>query len=113
MHAKFRQFISEQMTVDDMPNQEFQIIAQHLGIEASVQILELMAGMWMSVPKTWNMKIAERYVRENYDGGNVRQLVLETGLSMTTIYKLLNEKANTANQSTLFDAIDGEKGNDD
>lgn len=103
MHDKFRKFINEKMAVEDMPNEDFRLIASELGVDFAVQLLELMAGMWLTVPKCWNQKVAARYVKENFNGENVRNLVIETGLSQSKIYRILNEKYNAENQMTLED----------
>ncbi|MGI6394526.1 MAG: hypothetical protein ACOX2F_07345 [bacterium] len=104
MHPKFRKFIENNMTVDDMPNDTLKMIAEHIGIEATVKLLELMQGAWMSIPRNWNQKIAKRYVRENYSG-DAKAMVYETGISRSKIYEILNERANPGLRQVGLDEL--------
>ena len=104
VHPKFRKFIENNMTVDDMPNDTLKMIAEHIGIEATVKLLELMQGAWMSIPRNWNQKIAKRYVRENYSG-DAKAMVYETGISRSKIYEILNKRANPGLRQVGLDEL--------
>ena len=112
MHTKFRKYIEENITADDMPNDTLKMIAEHIGTEATVKLLELMQGAWISIPRNWNQKIAERYVRENYNG-DAKAMIYETGISRSKIYEILNEKANPGlKQINLDELINGKEEED-
>ena len=112
MHTKFRKYIEENITADDMPNDTLKMIAEHIGTEATVKLLELMQGAWISIPRNWNQKIAERYVREN-NNGDAKAMIYETGISRSKIYEILNEKANPGlKQINLDELINGKEEED-
>jgi len=63
-------------------------------------------SMSLYIPESSINKARERYIADNYDGGNVKQLSQVVGFSERHVWRILNKKMNPLRQSTLFDQIE-------
>ena len=83
----------ESLSVDDLPNEGLQYIANACGIEIAKALIMHCAGMSFQIPVRPSRDSAKRYIEIHYDGANVRALAKETGMSCRFVYKVLREKS--------------------
>lgn len=80
------------LTIDDMPNTDMELVAHSCGIEVAARLLAELPGLSISVPKTGLRKVINRYIAEEYDGNNVKELALECSVSIRHVYNIINKK---------------------
>jgi Mor family transcriptional regulator len=80
----------EIIVFDDLPNEDMRAIASICGIEVVLKLMEHMPGLIINVPKNGMKKVKERYIIDNYDGHNVKELALICGVSLRHIYNVVN-----------------------
>ena len=61
--------------------------------------------MSLYIPENSINKARERYIADNYDDGNVKQLSQVVGFSERHIWRILNKTMKLLRQSTFFDQI--------
>lgn len=83
----------EDITLEDLPNQDLQIIASTLGMDIAIKILVALSGFSFAVPSYSIMHLKKRYVLKNYDGTKISRFKLakECGLSERTIFRIYKE----------------------
>lgn len=77
--------------LEDLPL-EMQEIAQNCGMESVMMIIEKYKSMSLYVPKNLLDKAKARFIAENYNGANMRDLVRTLDLSERQIRRILSSK---------------------
>lgn len=80
----------EIMIFEDLPNEDMRAIANICGIEVVLKLMEHMPGLIVNVPKNGMKKVKERYIVDNYNGHNVKELALICSVSLRHVYNVLN-----------------------
>lgn len=78
------------LTIDEMPNEDLRLVARKCGVEVANQLIIHLQGVSIHVPRRALKKATEKYIRENYDGHNVKELALACGFSVRHVYGVLN-----------------------
>lgn len=82
------QEILAEVRPDDL-NEDMASLAELVGMESTLKIMESFSGVGLYVPKGGLKKTIERYILDNYDGTNARKLALRTGMTERFVYSLL------------------------
>jgi Mor family transcriptional regulator len=80
------------LTIDDLPNEDLVLVAKSCGIEVATQLMVNLQGLTISIPRSAMRKIICKYISENYNGKNVKQLALECGVSTRYVYCVIQKK---------------------
>ncbi len=89
MRQRFLEFVKQQ-PLDKIPNYDMRVVAQVIGIEKLVELLEVFGGTTVTFPKYVFKEMAKEYVRQHRHR-TPRDLAMDTGLSQSTIYTWLRE----------------------
>ena len=102
-----REFI-EKMTIDDLPGGDIRIVAERCGLDVALKLLWECDGMQLYISKTAKSQIVRKYICDNYDGKNSKQLAVETGYSEPHIYNILknNPKNKKKAKEEPFEQMD-------
>ena len=79
------------ITIEDMPTSDMEIVANICGLKAAVNLMESFAGSQLNVPKLWYKGLIERRIIKEYDGHNINRLTQRYGVSRAYVYKILQE----------------------
>jgi len=66
----------ESLTSDDMPTEDTRLIADNLGVEATLILMNKLSGMNFTIPINGLNKIRNKYICDNYDGTKKSRLIL-------------------------------------
>lgn len=82
----------ENVTAEDMPNDDLKFIAENAGIKSALILILLLPGLTVNIPKNALRKLKERYILNEYDGTKltINKLTVECGLSQRYVYNLIN-----------------------
>jgi Mor family transcriptional regulator len=83
----------ETLSVEDLPNEGLQYIANTCGMDIAKLLITHCAGMHFDIPLRPNRNAAKRHIELNYDGRNAKTLAREIGMSECFVYKVLREKS--------------------
>ena len=79
------------MQVEDLAD-VYMEIADKIGIEAAVAIHEMFKGQQIMFPqKLYSKEYIYCYIRENYNGRNVRELAKKFGYSNRRVRQIIND----------------------
>lgn len=79
------------MQVEDLAD-VYMEIANKIGVDAAVAIHEMFRGQQILFPqKLYNKEYIYSYIKENYNGRNVRELAKMFGYSDRRVRQILNE----------------------
>lgn len=79
------------MQVEDLAD-VYMEIADKIGIEAAVAIHEMFKGQQIMFPqKLYSKEYIYCYIRENYNGRNVRELAKKFGYSDRRVRQIIND----------------------
>lgn len=79
------------ITIEDMPTSDMEIVAHVCGLEAAVLLMRSFAGSQLNVPKLWYKGLIARKIIKEYDGNNIHRLTQRYGVSRAYVYKILQE----------------------
>lgn len=81
------------VTIEDMPNDDLKYIAQNAGLKAAMALILLTPGLTVTIPKNALRSLKERHIINEYDGTKLtlNRLVVECNLSQRQVYKILEE----------------------
>ena len=79
------------MQVEDLAD-VYMEIADKIGVEAAVAIHEMFKGQQIMFPqKLYSKEYVYSYIKENYNGRNVRELAKKFGYSDRRVRQIINE----------------------
>ena len=83
----------ENVTPDDMPNDDLKYVAYNAGLKQALILIFLLPGLSLYIPKLGLKRLKENYIIKNYDGRRttINRLAIECNLSQRHIYKIINK----------------------
>ena len=79
------------MQVEDLAD-VYMEIADKIGVDAAIAIHEMFKGQQIMFPqKLYNKEYIHCYIKENYNGRNVRELAKKFGYSDRRVRQIINE----------------------
>ena len=83
----------ENLTADDMPTDDTRLIADYVGVEVVLILMNKLPGMGFTIPKNGLNRIRNKYICENYDGTKKSRLILglECRISEGYIRRLISK----------------------
>ncbi len=76
---------------EDLYSEDLKLIADILGPEAAFVLVLKLGGVQLSIPKRGLNRAIQRYIRENFTGGNVRQLAVKCGVTAGFVYSCISK----------------------
>ena len=79
------------ITMDNLPNEDLNIVATIIGLDATIKLMCELPGILISVPKNATLPAKIAYIMEVYDGTKKSRLKLakECDLSENYIYRVV------------------------
>ena len=74
------------LTVEDMPNEELKLIAEYLGIETALDLIENFPGININIPKNAFRRLMKEYIKKKYNGTRASQINLALECGVTAQY---------------------------
>lgn len=97
----------ENVTEDDMPNDELKYLACILGIPATLELIDQAPGIIINIPKNAFKLLKDKYILNNYDGTKLCMVKMAIELNVTEryIYRILKThgKRDAFKQIRLFE----------
>lgn len=87
----------EKLTFEDLPNSDMKLIADLCGLDVATRLMTELPGLSINIPKEGLRKLKNRYIADQYDGSNAKQLAVECGVSIRHIYNLARKKRSEIN----------------
>lgn len=80
--------------LEDIKNPAMAELAELVGIEAMMKIVETYSGSALYIPKTESVlaAIRDRHIREEFDGTNGHKLAIRYNVSDSWVLRVVNEK---------------------
>jgi len=76
------------MTVSDFPN-HLQTVVEAIGIAAVKTLIVKCPGQTIYIPKTINSSYNARYIKENFNGENYKEIADHLGITERSVYRCL------------------------
>jgi Mor family transcriptional regulator len=74
------------------------ILAELIGLENVIKIMETFAGLQITVPKNWKKVVMINFIKENAHKMSAKELAKKTGFSLGHIRYLVRVEANKHNR---------------
>lgn len=83
----------DNLTEEDMPNEELKVIASLCGVETAIALMKNIPGVMVCIPSKSLIKLRNKYICKKYDGKkkSIIELSRELGLSERAIYDILKK----------------------
>jgi len=82
--------IVKNMTEEDMPNEDMKLVCDAIGLEATIKLMDSLAGCQLNIPKGWGRVAALRYIKGNMNL-SAKKLAVHTDLSSGHVYQIMKE----------------------
>lgn len=94
------------MRMEDIKSLAMAELAELVGIEAMMRIVEAYSGSVLYIPKMESVlaPIRDRHIREEYDGTNAHKLAIRYNVSDSWVNRIANEKQ-IFGQTNMFDGL--------
>ena len=78
------------LTSQDMPNEDLQLVAECCGMETAIRLLQEMGGVTLNIPKLGGKRLYRRYIKEVCDGSvtSMRRIALHLGVTQSYVEKI-------------------------
>lgn len=95
---------AQDMRMEDIKSPAMADLAELIGIEAMMKIVETFSGSMLYIPKVESVlaPIRDRHIREEFDGTNSRRLALRYNVSESWVFRVANEKQ-VFGQTSMFE----------
>lgn len=95
---------AQDMRMEDIKSPAMADLAELIGIEAMMKIVEMYSGSVLYIPKMESVlaAIRDRHIREEFDGTNSRRLALRYNVSESWVFRVANEKQ-VFGQTSMFE----------
>lgn len=90
--AKRKTVEAERISIEDMPNDDMRLVAETIGIEHAVALMQHLSGLSIYIPKNSMKRIYRRIIKTRCNGSNARRLAVELGLTESYVRTVANEK---------------------
>jgi Mor family transcriptional regulator len=99
--------IKNELTMDDMPNESFVMLAEYCGLDVAASVLENMPGLTIFVPANGFKKFYNRIILKEFDGTtmSIKRLALKYKTTEGNIREILKNnrvEAPVSGQIGLF-----------
>jgi Mor family transcriptional regulator len=74
------------ITKADLPNVELKLVADIIGMETTINLMEELAGTFINFPKTALNKCRNQFICEEYDGSKESRMALAKKFGVTERY---------------------------
>ena len=83
----------ENITADDMPNDDLRFIAEKAGLKSALALIFFTPGLNVSIPKTAFKQLKDKYILNNYRGDkySMNELSVKCSVSQRYIYRLIKD----------------------
>ena len=83
----------EELTIEDLPNQDLQIIASVVGFDVAIRLISELAGFEFTVPKHSLSHLKNKYIAKKYDGTKASRFELgkRFGIGERSIFRIAKE----------------------
>ncbi len=79
------------LSMDEMPNKDLALVAKKCGLDVATKLILHLQGVSIHVPQKALKKVADKYIRENYDGHNAKELAVVCGVCVRHVYGVVGE----------------------
>lgn len=95
---------AQDMRMEDIKSPAMADLAELIGIEAMMKIVETFSGSMLYIPKVESVlaPIRDRHIREEFDGTNSRRLALRYNVSESWVFRVVNENQ-VFGQTSMFE----------
>lgn len=93
----------KELEIEELPA-PYQPLARILGVELTIKLAQELGGMNVYLPKTDKLlqQLRDQKIRQEFDGGNHRELARRYQLSESRIRQILAEDGTNVDQLRLF-----------
>lgn len=74
------------LTADVLPNEDLKIVAELIGLDVAIKMMDEIPGLIINIPKNGFRKARESYIAKNYDGGKKSRIKLALECEVTEGY---------------------------
>lgn len=94
---------AQDMRMEDIKNSTVAELAEIVGIEAAMKIVEVYSGSVIYLPKMESVlaSVRDRHIREEFDGTNGHKLAIRYNVSDRWVLRVVNEKQ-VFGQTSMF-----------
>jgi hypothetical protein len=75
-------------TIEDLPNEDMQLVADSIGLEAAMKLMRDFQGVQLNIPKNWHINAVKRYIVANNHMA-VKKLAVRCNVSSRFVYSVL------------------------
>lgn len=95
---------AQDMRMEDIRNESMADLAELVGIEAMMKIVETYSGSVLYIPKMESVlaPIRDRHIREEFDGTNGHKLAIRYNVSDSWVLRVVNERQ-VYGQTSMFE----------
>lgn len=90
------------ISIDTIPSEQMQMIAEHCGIADAVSLMQHLPGIEIYVPAAGKKRIEQQYIHENYNGTNASTIAVKLGLDREKVKHLAKLELNTQVLSNYY-----------
>lgn len=89
----------ENITIDDLPNEDLKFLAEEAGIKYALMMLFLFPGVTVTIPNNPFAKLKENYIINNYDGtkSSINRLAIECEITQRHVYRIIKKSLTNKN----------------
>lgn len=94
-HYKYLKMVK----IEELP-ERYMEVAQVIGVENMVRLAEKFPGvpLYFKQPDKILFQAKRDYILDNFTGSNRRELALDTGLPLATVYKIIQDDLDAVNE---------------
>lgn len=83
----------DEVTEDEMPNEELKIIASLCGVQTAIDLMKNLPGVMIYIPNRALINLRNKYICKKYDGTkkSILDLGLTLGLSARQLYDIIKK----------------------
>lgn len=95
---------AQDMRMEDIRNDSMADLAELVGVEAMMKIVETYSGSVLYIPKMESVlaPIRDRHIREEFDGTNGHKLAIRYNVSDSWVLRVVNERQ-VYGQTSMFE----------
>lgn len=79
----------KEIEIQDLLSNDAKLVAEHCGMEVLIKLWECLPGLHLYISTKPLVDAKKRYIREKYDGSNVKLLAIKLGVSERFVYETL------------------------
>ena len=79
------------VSIEDFNSDELQMIAEIIGVESTIRLIQELGGINVAIPKKGLNVIKKRFLITNYDGNNMKRIAVTLGISSTYASRIIQD----------------------